>query len=514
MVRIRRETNYLFISIYLVVFIGLFVAFFPKFAPIFTGVPSNKTSHGQHPVSIVINSLSFTYPDGLDENHNPYLTYIEEQTGLNIDVYMPPVTSYEDTLHTLISSDTNLPDMLSIYSKVRLSTYVQQNKLMPLEDWIEKYGPDLKRVIPQEAWDQVTFDGHIYAIPSSYLVNGNELMYVRQDWLDKLKLPRPVTLNDYKRVIKAFTTNDPDGNGKHDTYGLSMLAGLQYTSPLFGAFGIQLNQWTERNGELVFANTLPEMKEALSFFKELYQEKWIDPYFPLHTRQTMLANIEHGKIGLFAGAWYDTRGAIANNIKKDPKARWVSLDYPVGKNGKQGVEGSRLVHGYQVITRGSDHSADVIRLLNFIAGKGRETLILGFEHQVWTRKNGEIITNFKEHDKHLYRGIYSSLVNVHDPKLQKMRLDSYGKHYQLYDNIQRVEKHAVRDLFWGPSTPTMQKKWNALNEMQYDFINIIVGVEPIESFDAYVGRWRMYGGSQITKEVNAWYKTVPQRVQQ
>ena len=48
---------------------------------------------------------------------------------------------------------------------------------------------------------------------------GQCLIIFRQDWLDKLGLKYPETLDDMKNVLIAFTNNDPDGNGKNDTYG-------------------------------------------------------------------------------------------------------------------------------------------------------------------------------------------------------------------------------------------------------------------------------------------------------
>ncbi|WP_019423406.1 extracellular solute-binding protein [Paenibacillus sp. OSY-SE] len=514
MLWISKILNTLFFVIYILAFMFLSFLLVPETASNITGNSKEASSQEKNTISIVINDLSFPFPDGLDENHNPYLTYIEKQNGLNVDVYIPPITSYENTVHNILSSDTNLPDMLSIYSKIQFFRYVDQNKLMPLEGWIEKYGSDLKRVIPKEVWDQVTIDGHIYAIPSVNLVHGNELMYIRKDWLDNLKLPQPVTLEDYKKVIQAFTERDPDGNGKNDTFGFTMMANLEHSSPFFGAHGVQLNQWTERRGELVYADILPETKEALSFLAELYKQKWIDPDFPLHTnRQAMLEKIVEGKVGLFSAAWYDTRGAIAQNMKKDPKAKWIPLENPIGKNGDQGVNG-KTIYGFQVVPKESLHAGNVIRFLNFIAGKGLTSLVFGFEQQVWKRKDGEIISDFAEHDKHLYRGIYSALVNVDDRKMLRSRVDSYGKQYRLYDNIQRVERHAIHDAFLGSPTPTMLKKWGELTGPRELFVKIVLGVAPIESFDAYAQQWKQNGGSQVTKEVNEWYKAHPHEGEQ
>ena len=42
---------------------------------------------------------------------------------------------------------------------------------------------------------------------------------IRQDWLDNLGLDMPETFEEFKEVMRAFTEDDPDGNGVDDTYG-------------------------------------------------------------------------------------------------------------------------------------------------------------------------------------------------------------------------------------------------------------------------------------------------------
>lgn len=459
-------------------------------------------------ISIVISSLGMTFPPGINENNNPYLDYIEENTDLDINVFLPPSESYEEKLNMIMTSGNlgSLPDMMYTGNKVWLANNVKQGKLQPLDEWIDRYGADLKAKIPEEAWRQVTFDGHIYAVPSMNEVKGVELMYARKDWLDRLGLQPPRTLDEYERVIRAFAKLDPDGNGADDTYGLLMTENMGRTAPFFGAFGIQLNQWTERDGELVYSNTLPEAKQALDFLHRLYQDGLIDPEFPMNRTKNVEEKIASGKVGLFSATWYDTRGPIELNRQRDPLAEWIPLDYPVGPQGAKGVYASQQVRGYGVVPFGSTEGANVVRMLNFIAGEGHKDLKLGFENEIWHWENGKMVTNFAEHDKHLYRGIYSALVDVVEPELDKQRLDSLGEQFHLYDNLQRIKSNLIADRFTGLPTPSMGKYMAKLNEsMQETFIKMIVGVTPIDQFDSDVARWKQQSLDEMTREVNEWY---------
>lgn len=457
-------------------------------------------------ISIVINNLGATFPPGLNENENPYLDYIEKHTNLDISVTLPPNESYQEKLNIILSSG-NLPDMLHVFDEVWVANYVKQGKLQQLDEYIDRYGTALKAKIPKEAWDKVTYDGHIYAVPSLNEVKGVELMYARKDWLDRLGLAPPRTLDEYERVIQAFTEDDPDGNGKNDTIGLLLTENLGRSSPFFGAFGTQLDQWLERDGQLVYSNIAPETKEALAFLRRLYEHKWIDPLFPLNRTKNLEEKVAAGQVGLFSATWYDTRGPIELNKKRDPNAEWIPLDYPFGPRGEKGVYASSIVRGFNVVPVGSQHTAAVIRMLDFIAGEGHRDLKLGFENQIWTMQDGHMVTNFDEHNKHFYRGIYSALVDVVEPELDKQRLDSLGEQFHLYDNLERIGQHLMPDRFTGTPTPAMSKYRVKLEAMQDAFVSIVVGAQPLDAFDDYVERWKREGGDEITREVNEWYRS-------
>ncbi|VTR30918.1 Lipoprotein lplA [Serratia fonticola] len=63
-------------------------------------------------------------------------------------------------------------------------------------------------------------------------------LFVRKDWREKLGLPQPKTWQDVATLAKAFTTQDPDGNGKSDTYGFLLPASTTrgYASWFMSAF--------------------------------------------------------------------------------------------------------------------------------------------------------------------------------------------------------------------------------------------------------------------------------------
>lgn len=458
---------------------------------------------GEKPsIEIVLNNAGRKFPEGMDENKNPYIDYIRENTNMDIKLTTPPADGYGEALNVIMASG-DLPDMILSYDPNWFESYVRQKALTPLNDLIDQYGQNLKKNIPEEAWKTVTVDGKIYAVPSLNPIPGNEIIFARKDWLDKLGLQAPKTLEEYKNVMRAFAQEDPDGNGKNDTFGLILQENLGKTAPFIGAWGIQRGQWTERDGKLVMSSTLPEMKEALAYLADLYKEKLIDPEWALNKMANVDEKVASGKVGLFSGNWYDTRGPILTNQKNDAKAEWITLEYPTGPDGKQGTWGNNYVSGYNVIPITSKNPDAVIRMLDFMIGDGYRTLVLGFEGEVWNTQDGKVVTNFDEHNKHIYRQTLSEAIVPFEAEVSRDRLDSLGMEFKLNEIIDQINTVAIRNQYLGVPTAGMGKYGPKLGKMENEiFTKIIMGDLPLDAFDQFVEDWKKNGGEEITNEVN------------
>lgn len=454
-------------------------------------------------ITVVLNSLGIGFPDPLTENDNPYLFDIEAKTGLRVEVIIPPSHRYEDRVGVMMMSN-HTPDLISIADANWVSFYARKQMLTPLDQLLARYAPKLKERIPPEIWEQVSFNGQVYALPSLNEGIGLEMMYIRKDWLDRVGLKSPTTLSEMVNVMRAFSSLDPDGNGIRDTYGTSFIEELGRSSPWFGTFGVQLNQWMDKDGQLVYSNVQPEMKEALAFLRTMVQEGLIDPLFPIQTQQGLERQVIEGKLGLFTGTWYDTRGVLEKSKAHDSHAEWISIPFPKGPHGS-GTYALPPVRTYQVIPASSAHAVEVLKLLNYIAGEGRDTLKLGFEGEVWTWENGERVTDMERHNQDHYRGLYANLADIPDESYTRSRLDSIGQEYHLYDNLRFASQHARQSSYRSLPTPAMTRYAPLLLKKNDMLIDIVLGNRPLDDFETYVSEWMNEGGREMTKEVNDWY---------
>jgi len=440
-------------------------------------------------------------PRGAGANRDPYLEYVEQNTRLKLKLITPNSGSYADFLNALMSSD-DIPDLIHTDDPAWIAKYAEMGLLLPLDELLHNSvsGRKLLQLFPEEAWKASTFDGRIYAIPSLREVYGDEVMMARKDWLDALDLDPPETLEQYKRVMYAFTYGDPDRNLKNDTWGLTIMPGsLARTAPFFGAFGVprggnQIMQWKKQDDELVYSGILPETKRALEFLAELYAEGVLDREFILNKPASFYDKIINGQVGLFSAAWDDVIGPIAESMRRNPQAEWIRLPYPVGPDGQSGTANLNMVRSYTVIPRHSEHAREAISLLAFIAGDGHRTLKLG-------------LTGEEERDSSVREVLYA-LADPNDPEVRKEWLERLGGDGQLNENVEYIMQHARRSDFQGPPTPSMVKFGAQLLKLENEmFAQIIMGMNPgQELFDKFSNEWIREGGWEIKHEVNKWYR--------
>lgn len=265
---------------------------------------------------------------GIVLENNPVIAEVEKLANVKLSIEAPPINNYVDKLQVLMASG-DLPDLVYNWggADANMETWAKNGLLAPLDDKIAKY-PNLMKNITKEMWDGVKSvnDGKTYLIPRANVVNHWGYM-INQQWLDKLNLKAPTTLDEFTNVCKAFTKSDPDGNGKADTFCLS------FSNPSLGNNSI----WNASNF-LASAFTLPIVNGAkdtdgsykirekmsgyipyLTYLKQLNDEKLIDPEFLINKIYVDQEKLNQNKIGIIYAHQYAVMGNIAKEKESDKK---------------------------------------------------------------------------------------------------------------------------------------------------------------------------------------------------
>lgn len=233
---------------------------------------------------------------------------IEKQTNVHVEWTQVSPSVWSEKKGLLIASN-QLPDAflgMNALSDLDLSNYGSQGIILPIEDLAKKWAPNFTKALekyPELKKQITTRDDHIYAIPGfddGATVSTEMPMYINKTWLDKLKLPVPTTTDELVTVLKAFKSNDPNGNGENDEIPMTWHKD-RYPTDWFGAFGIlcpNMNSTSNSNniilkdGKVAYAPIQPEYKEALKYFRTLYKDGLID--IEAFTQDTATFNAKRG----------------------------------------------------------------------------------------------------------------------------------------------------------------------------------------------------------------------------
>ncbi|MBN2657565.1 MAG: extracellular solute-binding protein [Spirochaetales bacterium] len=245
-------------------------------------------------------------------------------TGAKIDIVQPAHNQYSQILGATFAAG-DLPDLLEIQTNDYLS-YALSGNLVPLEDYIAA-SSEWKAVDPALVEAYRLKDGHIYGVPT--YDGGGCVTYIRKDWLDKLGLEVPTTWEEYYDVLKAFTYDDPDGNGANDTMGLTLPFQTGYEFDYYNRFIMQeaMFGFQEKNGKWVDGFLQPEMIPALERFQKLYREKILDNEIFTNKTSTAREKIYQGQAGVmeyWSGTWAVRFNDSAQNAH--PEAQVIPIE--------------------------------------------------------------------------------------------------------------------------------------------------------------------------------------------
>lgn len=256
---------------------------------------SENSSDGKEKLVIALQTYSF-----ITDYEDNYLTkMLEEKLGIDIEFYLLSADSSEATtqLSLMVSAGEEMPDIIctnGALSAESILDYGSKGVLIPLGDMLKdpEIAPNFNSVISEEDRQimlegSTSADGNIYSMtqyePQAWNMTPYR-MYINQTWLDKLNLDMPTTTEEYKEVLRAFASQDPNGNGQADeiaVYGITAgTYGENITMPLMNSFiyypGMKTRQAVltlDESGEKVIAPFVQDQWRAgLEYMKELCQE--------------------------------------------------------------------------------------------------------------------------------------------------------------------------------------------------------------------------------------------------
>ncbi|WP_066195789.1 extracellular solute-binding protein [Gracilibacillus timonensis] len=441
---------------------------------------------------------------------------VEEETNTKLDIQWASAQNYVDKFNVAIASgelaDLVLVPDVDILSNPVFVQAAQQEAFWDITPYIEDY-PNLQKYIPESAWELTQINGANFAMPRPRPSESDWFFIFRKDWLENVGLEVPTTVDELYEVMRAFTEEDPDQNGKDDTTG--------FTSPIndqdMGDFGLIEDvftgvngEWAKKDGKLVYKDLLPEIRDALEFITDAYKEGLIPEDFASITSEKSREIFMASKAGVKSdntGGFkllYDEISKSNSDFEMTDLTPAINID---GYNPKAtGFNGGLVIPK----TVPEDKMKEILTVIDKWMEDDIFSLHQGIEGIHYTiGEDGEKVVDSDQVEKD---GIsnYNQIVYVADPYGNAYKPEFPEELKVKYSEIQdEREKTSVAPVAVGL---TSESSNTYLPELKKDItdlkVKIILGHETITAWDNFIEDLKNDNTmQQVTKEINEVYES-------
>lgn len=423
-------------------------------------------------------------------------------TGINIDldVKLNANEDFVNKVNLSIAAGDQI-DVLYNYiggaSDNGLAKFVAMPGLIkPLNEFVDKFGNNLKKAIPEKAWNTMTFNGSIMGIP---FVEQESIfgILIRKDWLDELKLEVPKSLDDMEKVLEAF---------KNKGNNIIPLVGNPWDTERVvfnGAFDVPPYWWyfvDQTDGLLKPATLSPKYKEVLKIQYKWVKNGWWDKDNKTRPWDAMLNQFISGQAGVFT-AWAEITFLIdmARKTKDaNPNAQFEILGPLEGPEGKSAFLKQPVAFSGISILQKSKVAEYIIKFVDWELSnaENQELLLYGIKDQHWTKPmEGVRGLPADKKDEFLkeppYSGAYALAMNINVSDL--ISEDYTEKEREWISKVRGF--NTLPDILEGIPIPALPEFKTKLDAANTEFFSKCIdpawaGIkDPEKTYDTYANKY-------------------------
>ncbi|HHY81307.1 MAG TPA: extracellular solute-binding protein [Clostridiales bacterium] len=459
-------------------------------------------------------------PAEQSEADKSFFAAVEKANNVKIELEVPPATNYAERLQIMMAGG-DYPEVVLFpgeRDKILLDA-VENGVVIPINQYLEN-APNLMQYTYNISWDSLKFKGddQIYGVPRTSIARADGYI-VRKDWLDNLGMTIPeggaVTKDEFVEILRAFTEDDPDGNGIDDTYGFAANSDAEGNMGPILTWPFGLNGWQKADKgpyeymNLQFSKEHDNFKKALEFTRDLWAKGYIDPDWPVTKRETAIERFKqgiNGVIGEFSG-WVAQYITDMTPIFPD-----VELTYITGvkdDNGK--VEGGSFGTGFWglwTITSSAEKPERIISVFDWmLSDEGWPTVNYGPEGVTYNVEDGKMVATDLYAKYSWGRAI---LRRNNDPAFFIPLSTSEEMKPKLEKWLSTCIEQAIfsKDRGYRPPAADDPVYIDYQKTMNQAISKIIVGERPVSDWDQILDEWYKNGGEAYIQQVNDFIKSV------
>ncbi len=338
---------------------------------------------------------------------DPVAEVIKQKTGINIEIQQPTGDPNEK-LVLMMTGDT-LPDVVLMDRRSDIvNQYIEAGALIPLDDLIEQYGPNIKEMYGEVLNLSRYSDGHTYFLNNWYDLDPtpDRAINIRMDLLEELgygekaKKGEAFSQEEFVAMLKAFKEKYPTIDGQ-ETIPFALNGEYMETvlSTFRGMYGMK-NYYETEDHQLLFSVRDPRYLEMVTFINSLYRDGLLDREWAITKADAFSEKLASGRVfAANGGTPSDVNGLFIQDEGEGTEKQFYMFRVVA-----DGVDPSKTTYsprsslGWDAIgiTKANKHPEETIKLFDFLASEeGQYLLMWGVEGKDWTIENGVHVPNEK-----------------------------------------------------------------------------------------------------------------------
>ncbi|OCT16279.1 ABC transporter substrate-binding protein [Paenibacillus pectinilyticus] len=473
--------------------------------------PAEKTKF-----SIGLRTLAFGHVEKSPNiNEDKWVKKLEELTNTDMNIVLVPHKDYEQKMIQMFATN-DIPDVVQgsgSWSGKEMAGSVKAGVFQPLDDLLNKYGQNLLKKIPKESWNQVTYQGKIYAIPEFLSNPSRRSVFIRKDLLDKAGLGVPKTTDEYMAVLRKFKEMGVE-------FPYMGRENFKYSDVFFGSYDVYpyLSMLEQQGDQIVpkFFDT-ENMTKALQTYKTMYDDGLMNKEFAT-TNATVWKNaILAGKAGMWSMNANEVLQWEQQLRATVPTAKIDIIASPTGPDGS----GGHYLYGPNTrayfVNKSVKDAAGIIKFFDWMMSDEAEKFFtFGIEGDTYKTVDGKIEykspTDPAGIDEERYRQSFLWLVQDTTYNKGTLSLTEDGK--KLMKTYDTTLANEGRDgINFEPRLDAYVKNPDiaplsdqAPPVVLQHMVKMVYGKEPISDWPKVIEEWKSKGGNDVIKEATEKFK--------
>lgn len=456
------------------------------------------------------------WTNNVDLAKAPIVQEIAKRAGVDVKWELLSPSTYQDAISPRLAAGSDLPDIVYQLDQDQTMKNIQGGLFLPLNDYIEKYGVNIKKLFekyPALKASLTTPDGKIYYLPQLAVTkNYMPTFMVNVKWLEKLGLSEPTTLDEFTEMLRKFKSDDPNGNGKQDEIPFTVdpkMLGMAFGT----SFGLDLsnNFYADDGGKVHYSYYEPAYKEYLAYLNGLYKEGLLESDYASTTADQITSKFSQDISGAtFNFSWYTSMVYSKLYPDYDGSEPLIKGIAPLkGPHGDQFYLGRNPITGIFGVTKDAADPELAFKFLDYASSEeAKEIYAWGLEGQTYEVVDGKKQFTEKGKDNDFIQKFGINPVNLPiEQSVEATDVLVAPWHAKLDKEMEKYIKapfpfvYALADEASVENT-VMPDINTYVQEMEIKFIT---GKESLDQFDGYIKALKGMGVEDVIKGRQAQY---------